>query len=371
MPADNSIPSWIKGRSLEEIVARWAEAKGYRYARNARLHGKSGSTHEVDLLLETSEGRIVVEVKNTAGKVDKDVVMKAAFVASDIGARGAIVVSSSGFTQSASRIARALGVELLTLEDIINYIEIAGMPGDAVFLEPLHGAEQAARIAERAFAERLLFIRKERAVSAECTYHPFYHFRARIPIKERRTVRYRDISIAASAVTGLPLSHESGALIHSCAPIAHLPPDIIEEYRELAGRTVERKEYTRTRGEWRWRRLTTTLRSLGLLEEVSQKPVVLKVKNILPSIEALERAADLMLTTGKRIPAGGCKLEEPRVSPGSISSFIESLLGATASSFIPVYAPVYSVKLARSDGSYRIVKLAGWLKRPVQVIDEY
>ena len=371
MPSDNSMPSWIKGRSLEEVVAKWAEARGFRYTRNARLYGRSGSLHEVDLLLETSEGRIVVEVKNVAAKVDKDAVMKAAFVASDIGARGAIVVSSSGFTQSASRVAKALGVELLTLDDIINYIEIASMPGDAIFLEPLHNIEQAMRLAERAFAEKILFLKRERAVSAECSYHPFYYVKARIPVRGGREARYKDASIAASAVTGLPIAYGQRSITHSCAPLSSLPPDIIKEYREIAGRIVEKRDYTRTWGEWRWRRLTSVLRGLGLLEEISQRPLKVRVKNIIPGIEDLERAADLLLTTGKRAPVSGCRLEEPRVSPGSVSSFIEALLGATALSFIPVYAPIYTVKLAKSDGSYRMIRLAGWLKKPVQVIGDY
>jgi hypothetical protein len=335
------------------------------------LYGRSGSVHEIDLLLETSEGKVVVEVKNLASRVDKDVVMKAAFVASDIGARGAIVVSSSGFTQSAVRVAKALGVELMTLDELINYIEVAGMPGDAIFLEPVYGAGEAMRIAEKMLAERVLFIKRERAAGAECLYHPFYYMKLRLQLRDGKHVRYRDVSIIASAVTGLPVSFKNGALTHECSRIAHLPPDILDEYRALAGRVIEKREYTASRGEWRWRRVAGLLRELGLLEEVKAKPLTVRVRNVLPEVNALERAADLLLSTGKRAPSKGCKLEEPRVSPGSVSTFIEALLGARVESFTPIYAPVFSVRLVRGDGSYRVVKITGWLKKPAQVIDNY
>jgi len=366
---DDNTPSWIKGRSFEEVVAKWAEARGYKYSRNVRVYGKSGSLHEIDLLLETGEGKVVVEVKNVAGKVDKDTVMKAAFIASDIGARGAIVVSSSGFTRSALRVAKALGVELLTLEEVINYIEVAGIPGDAIFLELAYDAEDALRVAGRHFAEKLAFIKREKPALAECSYHPFYYMKLRASIKDRRHARYKDVNIIASAVTGLPLSNKGRSLVHECSSIAHLPPDLLGEYKSLAGKIVEKREYTSSRGERRWRRLVGLLRELGLVEEVRSKPLTLKIVNVIPSIGSLEKAAELMLAPGRRVPSKNCKLEEPRVSPGSVSTFIESLLEASVVSFTPIYAPIYTVKLVKRDGTYRLVKMTGWLKKPMQVID--
>lgn len=352
----------LKGEAMEGLVERYFTLQGYPLRRNARVRGASGALHEVDILLETREGPVVVEVKNHSRPVPKEVVMKAYEVAQDIGARGAVVVSASGFTEGARRVAASLRVELLTLDDILSYIEAAGAGGRAVFLQARLGRGRLDSEASRRARRRLLLLRLERPEPLGCVYAPIYYLEGRVRLGEGR---YRDVDAAFSAVTGLPLGASGGVVYEGAPKSSLLPPELAGEYRRLAGRRVARAEYVAEHGEAAWRRLERALRRLGLAATVQARPKVVEVIDDRPGLGELEEAASLLVAPKAGGP-GRCALAEPRYSPGGVASLAERLYGLRARAARSIYAPVAAYRMRARDGTYRLLYLTAWTPRPLE-----
>ncbi len=320
----------------------------------------------MDLLLDTQDGPVVVEVKNYRQKVGKEAVIKASTVADDIGVRGVIVVSASGFTDDAVKVAKALRVELLTLDDLLGQIELSTMPGDAVFLNVSVGRGEALRYASKQARRRILFLRDEKPSIEECVYHPIYYITARVTVGSGP--RYMDVNIAVPSVYGLPLAYRGGRMELGLGRVAGMPHELLRAYRKIAGSVVSRSELVGRLGESGWRRLYNMLQAAGLVETASRKPLIVRILNDIPRVDELEAAADTMITQASRAPSRECRLEEPLISPGAVSSFLEAALDARISKYTFLYAPLYKVRLTARDGSYRIIWVTAWTPKPVRVL---
>ncbi|MEB2836300.1 MAG: restriction endonuclease [Desulfurococcales archaeon] len=351
-----------KGRLFEDLVEYYFQLRGYHGRRNVRVRGASGAVHEVDLLLETREGPVVVEVKNLSQPVPKEVVMKAFEVARDIGARGAVVVSASGFTRGALAVARSLGVEAITMEDLLEYVEAARALRGSTLLEARHGLDALDREARRR-ARGILFLRREEPVRLGCIYAPIYHVEATIRLGGILR-RYRDVDLAFSAVTGLPLYKTRGALAEGGSGALAVPEDLAWFYREKAGRVVRRSEAIARLGASGWRRLEAVLRAHGLLEDAGARPRAYRILDDRPPLRAVEEAASLLLAPKSGGP-GGCVVLEPRYSPGSASAAASRLYGATGRAVRLFHAPLAVYKLVGRGGVYRILLLTMWTPKPL------
>jgi hypothetical protein len=115
-----------KGRRLEAAVAAFLTTQGYSTRQNDVLTGRSGVTHEVDVLAQKCDGlmtfRVMVECKNWAGQADKAVITKAAHVASDLGLSKAIVACVGGCEPGARQTAAELGIEVWGPEEIAEHL---------------------------------------------------------------------------------------------------------------------------------------------------------------------------------------------------------------------------------------------------------
>lgn len=105
-----------KGAVLEGLVASFLRSIGYNARTNVVLTGRSGATHEVDVLAEKSDQltsfRVAVECKAWEHPIEKDVVAKFAYVLNDLGIREGIVACLSGWRSGAETAAREMGVTL-------------------------------------------------------------------------------------------------------------------------------------------------------------------------------------------------------------------------------------------------------------------
>lgn len=83
---------------------------------NARVPGRSGAVHEIDVLAEKDDGlttfRVAVECKQWARPVEKEAVAKLAFVLEDTGLNKGIIVCPSGARSGALLAALRLGVDV-------------------------------------------------------------------------------------------------------------------------------------------------------------------------------------------------------------------------------------------------------------------
>ncbi|MEM2223389.1 MAG: restriction endonuclease [Acidilobaceae archaeon] len=355
-----------KGIAFEDMVEVWLSLKGLAYEKRPRIMSPIGFYIEVDFLVYDSKGKIIVEAKNLEKPVDRDVVMKVWNNVVILGAYKAIIVSSSGYTESAVKLAKRLGrVELYTLEEIVREVESIRFKPQSTFIEPILTPWTALKWVEDKVAERKLFIFKtERGESIESIYIPLFYIRCKIPVDQGKV---RETRILVSALTGLPLAYDqkSRIIYDALEHIVDLPKDILEIYRVHAGRRVARSEIIQYYGESTWIRLMKHLTPRGLVKRITERPVTVEIINIYPTIDALEQVVESIEKTRKTDkPQSDFEVKEQLYSQGSITLFLEQVLRAKTQTIIQLYAPVYKVKLVDNRGNYRNIIVAGWIKEP-------
>ncbi|AXP82729.1 Restriction endonuclease [Mariniflexile rhizosphaerae] len=107
------------------------------YGSNCKVKGKSGTSHQIDVLTTHSDGihsyETAIECKYWKKKVNKDIVMKLVQILEDTGISKGIIVSKSGFTRDGIQFAKHKDIEIVhlreyeekDLQDSSHKIEIA------------------------------------------------------------------------------------------------------------------------------------------------------------------------------------------------------------------------------------------------------
>lgn len=103
-----------KGTELEQKIAAVFSAAGYQVQTNVVREGRSGSTHEIDVLAEKTDAlltlSVAVECKAWANPIEKDVVAKFDYARRDLGLGHGVVVSLNGARPGALAAAKELGI---------------------------------------------------------------------------------------------------------------------------------------------------------------------------------------------------------------------------------------------------------------------
>ena len=115
-PASSARTDQEKAAELEQKIAAAFATAGYRVRTNDVREGRSGATHEVDVLAEKTDDlltlSVAIECKAWASPIDKDVVAKLNEVRRDLGVGHALVVSLNGARPGATTLAAELGVTI-------------------------------------------------------------------------------------------------------------------------------------------------------------------------------------------------------------------------------------------------------------------
>ena len=99
-----------KGTGFELKLTELFKNNGYLVTHNVKLTGKSGATHQIDILaqfkapLHTST--VIIEAKSYSANIDKDIIMKLIQIQQDISADRAILATTSDFTPGALQTAQ-------------------------------------------------------------------------------------------------------------------------------------------------------------------------------------------------------------------------------------------------------------------------
>jgi hypothetical protein len=190
-----------RGRALEARVAEFFAHHGYRVRRNVLMEGRSGASHEIDVLAEKDDAlttfRVAVECKAWALPAGKEVVAKLAFVLRDLGLDKAIVVSLRGVSSGAAATAAELGVEAwgpAELGERLGETALAALGADATArtgalgwpaaIDPDRGLELIARE-----ARGLLGVGRDRVVAAALVWLPWHLLRLAYAREEGRLRR--------------------------------------------------------------------------------------------------------------------------------------------------------------------------------------
>ena len=111
-----------KGSDLERRIEAYFAQNGYDAHSNVFRTGRSGATHEIDVLATKSDGvlafSVLVECKAWEGQVAKETVSKLSLVMNDVGVNKAIIVSLRGWTTGAELTAKQFGIELWGTEEL-------------------------------------------------------------------------------------------------------------------------------------------------------------------------------------------------------------------------------------------------------------
>ena len=107
---------------IYETLGKEHGVKIEAYGSNCKVKGKSGVSHQIDVLTNHSDGihiyKTAIECKYWKDKVNKDIVMKVYQIIEDTGIDKGIIVSKSGFTPDALSFAEYRNIGLVELREI-------------------------------------------------------------------------------------------------------------------------------------------------------------------------------------------------------------------------------------------------------------
>lgn len=125
MREENSL-DWMKYESITRyIYETLGEKNGVKikgYGNTCKVIGKSGVSHQIDVLTSHSDGihsyETAIECKYWKEKVNKDIVMKVSEIIEDANIHKGVIVSKNGFTQDGVDYAKYRNIGLVELREI-------------------------------------------------------------------------------------------------------------------------------------------------------------------------------------------------------------------------------------------------------------
>ena len=106
--------------ALYEVLGESLNPK-IEYGANCRRKGKSGSSYQIDVLIETSNGlqtmRTAVECKHWQKKVDRKIVGYLIAILKDTDIEKGVIVSKEGFTRGATALAKENNISLMEMRE--------------------------------------------------------------------------------------------------------------------------------------------------------------------------------------------------------------------------------------------------------------
>ncbi len=361
-----------KGKELENVVEHYLRLMGKKYKRNVRIRGISGALHEIDfLVLLEGYNKEIIEVKNLSKPVNKDIIMKVAEVADDIGAYRGTVISSNGFTTGALKMARKLNITLIDLEDILKSIRVLKEPLDVTKFSPLYSPKDSLKYIKR-FLKGPFFFKMENVEDIKCVEYPFYEVRA-IRRSKKRNGYHTELGILFSAYSGLPVALTKEKFREVGDKISSLPPDILEVIQRVQGKKVCRKEFVNQYGESVWKRVVNVIKTLKIGDLRKEgRNVCIKMPKIVPDIKFFILAEHSLKKNNKLLNQKvSCKIVEPKTSPGLIKLLSETLLSLSVINIKLLYLPLYRIKIIPKRGprnKYRYIYLAAWIKKAIEYL---
>ncbi|MEM4501426.1 MAG: restriction endonuclease [Thermofilaceae archaeon] len=369
-----------KGRLFEDVIEKYFQLLGFMITRNARIQGFSGAVHEVDVLIEKNGVKGVVEAKNYSRPIPKEWIMKASSVAKDIGATDVYVVSASGFTDDAVKVAEVLGVKLLNLDDMVKEVKKRKLDEHAFHVKPSVPEWKARKSASR-YVSKVLFISTEEIGEAEVVYIPHYAIDVEYTYTEtsgifiKKTLEKKTaFTLLANALDGsLVTVCENGVVFRKLAPVSKEQADLLNVLKASEEGLTE-EELARITGARKVKlaKMLSKLVENGLVKYVevrdSQGRTAKKYYTLVPTVEELMSSKTVVPEAIERGAPSGTIIE-PKVPPSHVASVVNTLyrrLNIVDARLI--YLPIYRVKLVSTkDGSYRYIYLTGHTEEPMTV----
>lgn len=242
-----------KGTGLEVELSALFEQNGYAVRHNARMEGRSGAVHQIDVyatygapLHKTS---VLIEAKNYQSNIDKDTVMKLASIRDDLSAGHAVLATTSGFTPGALKTAAMYGnidlwdgCKTASLLSGIRAEPEGGSGGRAASALPLAVQARVGKDEARSKFEAIVAKRSrggfmgrgkvaEKVVAVDTVWHPYYDvdLDAEVRVAEKTGWRSKEEAVhevqarvTFDAVTGAIAAVGAGGMSYDHAALAAL-----------------------------------------------------------------------------------------------------------------------------------------------------
>lgn len=378
-----------RGHVFEHVVEEYFSNLGYEVKRNQFLTGSSGARHEVDVALY-KDGRLVgvVEAKNYSKPIPKEWVAKIHAVAKDLCVKEMYVVSASGFTEDAVKIAEITGVKLLNLDDMIRNINVARARHSypVYHVKPPYSTREVREIAEK-YAARRLFKPIEKPGDVKLVYLPFYMVQVtRKLVVEEGVVFKKEVERLQKIIFLLPAFEEGVFVVDEEGGYVQELPTLGDDEVELLNILIESAEplgYKELEDEtgWSWQKVSRTLLKLvelGLVEEDEEESESGRVKKVFyataPSLDDLVEVGEAILCGEEDLIEGqpGEELNYPiKVDADVVLRKLKKLYGEElhrVEKVAVVYIPAYRVNmLSLSDDTFRYIYLLAGCEEEIPI----
>ncbi|NIE81145.1 restriction endonuclease [Asaia sp. As-1742] len=112
--------------------------EGILVSRNAKIFGKSGALHEIDVYYEFNRAgvrhKVAIECKSLSRPVEKGKIQEFCHKISDIGNIVGIAISKKGFQEGAKTISEYYGINLVNYDDLPSFLSIFSKRIETVLL---------------------------------------------------------------------------------------------------------------------------------------------------------------------------------------------------------------------------------------------
>jgi hypothetical protein len=112
---------------IYETLGKESGVKIKGYGSSCKVIGKSGVSHQIDVLTTYSDGihtyQTAIECKYWKDKINKDIVMKVSEIIEDSGINKGVIVSKKGFTEDGISFPKYKNIGLVELREAGEYVE--------------------------------------------------------------------------------------------------------------------------------------------------------------------------------------------------------------------------------------------------------
>jgi hypothetical protein len=390
-----------KGTGFELKIAELFEKNGYHVTHDIKMKGKSGTTHQIDVLAEFKAplhtSTIIIEAKSYESNIDKDIIMKLIQIQQDLSADRAILATTSDFTPGAlttadqyknlelwdgEKIASFLGkMQLIDTGDVMQ----ESKPTAKKMITALVSSEQVTQYANETVQKRAKggFMGKgkitENIIGVKKFLYPYYDIdmEAKIRTQEKTGWRSTEESIqtissrtGVDAVTGALIDLDVEGVNYQMSYLSELDEEEIRLLRYVANIKLFEKRNLSALG-WSAGKIGKIVNSLcgkGVLRQTNASPATYGKVYQYPSDPSefqsiLEEYPAVELDTHD-------KVVDPTISPASIeTAFSRYWNGCNVKSIDVVYYPYYAIAYGKEDGTKRIEVIDGMNGKRQEYLD--
>lgn len=380
-----------KGTGFELKIAELFEKNGYHVTHDIKMEGKSGTTHQIDVLAEYKAplhtSTVIIEAKSYQSNIDKDIIMKLIQIQQDLSADRAILATTSDFTTGALTTANQYNnLELWDGEKIASYLGKLQLmdTGDVMeesqkvtqnMVNSVLTFDQVTNYANETIQKRAKggFMGKgkiiEKLVGVKKFLYPYYdiNMEAKIRKVEKTGWRSTEESIqtissrtSVDAVTGSIVNLTSEGMDYSYSYLSELDNEEIQLLRYVANVESFEKRSLSALG-WSAGKIGKIVNSLsgkGVLVQTIARPATYSRVWNFPSDPSIFQS---VLENHTMIPLeSDNKTINPEISPASIiTAFGNYWDSCSVSSIDVVYYPYYAIVFGKEDNTKRIEVLDG------------